>query len=103
MGRPGQVGDDQPQLPIEGRTGELGVGCPAQRTGERGGAIRFVELSEAIPAHRKRSYKSALNRTRRLLGNGLADIRAEPKEILAQLDRRSPAMAGMSRPSYCGW
>src|SRR3954453_12919706 len=62
--------------------------------------IRFVDAGEVIPAHRKRSYKSALNTTRRLLGNGLADIRADPREILAQLDRRSPVMAGMSRPSY---
>src|SRR3954452_25053290 len=62
--------------------------------------ILFVEASEAIPAHRKRSYKSALNTTRRLLGNGLADLRAGPKDILRRLDLFSPAMAGMSRPSY---
>src|SRR3954453_14505782 len=61
---------------------------------------RFVEASEAIPAHRKRSYKSALNTTRRLLGNGQADLRVEPKDILRRLDLFSPAMAGMSRPSY---
>src|SRR3954453_3681669 len=62
--------------------------------------IRLVEASGAIPAHRKRSYKSALNTTRRLVGNGLVDLRAEPKDILRRLDLFSPAMAGMSPPSY---
>ena len=44
LGRPGQVGHDQPQLPIEGRTGELGVRCPARRAGEGGIAIDGPDL-----------------------------------------------------------
>ena len=57
--------------------------------------IRFLDASEEVPDGQKRLLRSALNRTRHLLGNGLADIRADPREILARLDRLSPAMAGM--------
>jgi hypothetical protein len=62
--------------------------------------IRFAEESEVIPASRERDLRSALNRARTLVGNGLADVRAELKTILRQLDRISPAVAGMSRQSY---
>ena len=62
--------------------------------------IRFLDASEEVPDGQKRLLRSALNRTRRLLGNGLADIRADPREILARLDRLSPAMAGMRPRSF---
>src|SRR5680860_96336 len=65
-----------------------------------GDLITFVDGSGEIPALRKPHLRSALNRARALLGNGLADVRADPRDVLRQLDRLSPAMAGMAPQSY---
>jgi integrase len=64
-----------------------------------GDLISFVEESAAIPAPQKPYLRSALRRARALLGNGLADVQADPKEVLRQLDCLSPAMVGMTPQS----
>lgn len=65
-----------------------------------GDLISFVNASESVPVSQKRYVRSALNRARVLLANGLTDVRADPKEVLRRLDRLSPAMAGMSPGSW---
>ena len=59
-----------------------------------------IKASEAIPASRKAYLLWALNRTTALLGHGLPDVRADPKTVLRQLHRLSPAMAGLSPQSF---
>jgi hypothetical protein len=58
--------------------------------------IAVTDASDPIPVSQKRYLRSALNRAKVLLCHGLADVKADPKEILRQLDRLSPAMAGMT-------
>jgi integrase len=65
-----------------------------------GELISFIEESGTVPASRMPYLRSALNRARMLLGQGLPDVQAEPKALLQQLDRLSPAMTGMSPASY---
>ena len=60
----------------------------------------FIDASEEIPVSRKRYLRSALNRAEVLAGNGLAEVRADPKSVLRQLERLSPAMAGLAPQSY---
>jgi integrase len=60
----------------------------------------FVKESGIIPNSQRRYQLSAVNRVKVLVGNGLADVRLEPRAIFRQLDRISPAMAGMTRQSY---
>ena len=60
----------------------------------------FIDASEEIPASRKRYLRWALNRARALLGNGLADVRADPETVLRRLEQFSPAMAGLAPQSY---
>ena len=59
-----------------------------------------IELSETIPERRKKYLCWALSRTITLIGNGVADVRADPKTVLRQLDQLSPAMAGLSPRSF---
>jgi integrase len=65
-----------------------------------GDLMRFIDASESIPASQKRYLRSALNRARVLLANGLADVRADPKDVLRRLEHLSPAMAGMTPQSW---
>ena len=60
----------------------------------------LIQASDAIPADRKAYLCWALNRTTTLIGNGVADVRADPKTVLRQLDQLSPAMAGLSPRSF---
>lgn len=62
--------------------------------------IALIDASDSIPASQKRYLRSAVNRTKVLLGHGLTDVKADPKEILRRLDGLSPAMAGMTPQSY---
>jgi hypothetical protein len=64
------------------------------------GLISFIDAGASIPASQKRYLRSALNRAHVLAANGLADIRADPKDLLRRLDRLSPAMAGMTPRSW---
>jgi hypothetical protein len=59
-----------------------------------------IELSDSIPADRKRHLIWALNRTIALIGHGAADVRADPKTVLRQLDLLSPAMTGLSPRAF---
>jgi hypothetical protein len=59
-----------------------------------------IEVSDTIPADRKRYLIWALNRTIALIGNGVADVRADPKTVLRQLDQLSPAMTGLSPRAF---
>jgi hypothetical protein len=59
-----------------------------------------IELSDTIPARQKAYLCWALNRTTTLIGNGVADVRADPKTVLRQLDQLSPAMTGLSPRSF---
>jgi integrase len=65
-----------------------------------GDLISFINASNSIPASQKRYLRSALNRARVLLGNGLADVRADPEDVLRRLDQLSPAMVGMTPQSW---
>ena len=49
-----------------------------------------IEGSATIPARRKAYLCWALSRTTTLIGNGVADVRAEPKTVLRQLDQPRP-------------
>jgi integrase len=62
--------------------------------------IALIDASESIPVFQKRYLRSALKRTKVLLGHGLADVNANPKDILRQLDRMSPATADMTPQSW---
>jgi hypothetical protein len=62
--------------------------------------IALIDASDSIPVSKKRYLRSAVNRTKVLLGHGLADVKADPKEILRRLDGLSPAMADMTPQSY---
>jgi hypothetical protein len=64
------------------------------------GDVRAAIESDAIPDRRKKYLCWALNRTITLIGNGVADVRAEPKTVLRQLDQLSPAMTGLSPRSF---
>jgi hypothetical protein len=59
-----------------------------------------IDASDSTLADRKRHLIWALNRTITLIGNGVADVRADPKTILRQLDQLSPAMTGLSPPAF---
>lgn len=62
------------------------------------GEIReAIELSDTIPTRRKKYLCWALTRTIALIGNGVADVHADPKTVLRQLDQLSPARAGSVR------
>src|SRR5688500_18543419 len=63
-------------------------GGRAPMIGTLGELISFIEESGTVPASRLPYLRSALNRTRALLGQGLPDVQAEPKALLQQLDRR---------------
>ena len=65
-----------------------------------GDLIRFIDASDSVPASQKRYLRSALNRAGVLLGNGLADVRADPKDVLRRLDQLSPAMVDMTSRSW---
>jgi hypothetical protein len=59
-----------------------------------------IDASDSIPADRKRHLIWALNRTIALIGHGVADVRADPKTVLRQLDHLSPAMTGLSPRAF---
>jgi integrase len=59
-----------------------------------------IELSDTIPADRKKYLCWALSRTIALIGNGVADVHADPKTVLRQLDQLSPAMTGLSPKAF---
>ena len=59
-----------------------------------------IELSETLPTRRKAYLCWALTRTIALIGNGVADVRADPKTVLRQLDQLSPAMTGLSPRAF---
>ena len=65
-----------------------------------GDLIEFVAGHSDLAPSKNRFLLSALRRARALLGNGQADVKAESKSVLQQLDRLSPAMAGMTPQSY---
>src|SRR5437764_10935984 len=60
----------------------------------------FVRGLSALSPSRRRDLVSALNRAREILSKGAMDVKADPKIVLPQLDRFSPAMAGLSRASF---
>jgi hypothetical protein len=62
--------------------------------------IGVINSSESIPASQKRYMRSALNRANVILGNGLADVRADPKDVLRRLDQLSPATLDMTPQSW---
>ena len=62
--------------------------------------IQFVAGLPSVPVSRKRYLLSALRRARQLLRNGAAEVRADLKFVLQQLERLSPAMAGMTPQSF---
>lgn len=64
-----------------------------------GDLIDLVAEAGDLPARKKAGVLSALRRARELLGQGAADLPANPRIILPRLDRLSPAMAGMGRQS----
>jgi integrase len=65
------------------------------------GEIReAIDASDSIPAARKRHLIWALNRTIGLIGHGVADVRADPKTVLRQLEHLSPAMTGLSPRAF---
>jgi hypothetical protein len=59
-----------------------------------------IEARGTIPARRKRQLCWALNRTIGLSGHGVADVRADPKTVLRQLEQLSPAMTGLSPRAF---
>jgi integrase len=64
-----------------------------------GGMREAIEAGD-IPTARKKYLIWALNRTIALTGNGVADVRADPRTVLRQLDQLSPAMAGLSPRAF---
>jgi integrase len=70
---------------------------PVETLGE---LMALIENADDIPANKKRYVLSALRRTRALLGNGAADIKADPKMVLQRLAQLAPAMAGMGHQSF---
>jgi integrase len=76
---------------------------PARKAGTAvmlGDLRETIELSDAIPTRRKAYLCWALNRTIALNGHGVADVRADPKTVLRQLDQLSPAMTGLSPRAF---
>lgn len=65
-----------------------------------GDLIGFIAECPQVPIDRRPYIISALNRVRRLLSNGAADLSADPKVVLTRLERLSPAMAGMTPQSF---
>ena len=55
----------------------------------------FVAPCEEVSESERAYLLSALNRTAVLIGDGAADLPADPKVVLRKLERLSPAMAGM--------
>ena len=65
-----------------------------------GDMCQAVKASDVIPAAHKRALCWALTRTIVWIGNGLPDVRADPRTVLRQLDQLSPAMAGLSPRAF---
>ena len=65
-----------------------------------GDLLDHIEASPAVPEARKPFLRWALKRTRDLVGDGRADVPADPKVVLRRLARLSPPMAGMRPQSY---
>jgi hypothetical protein len=61
--------------------------------------IGFIDESDTVPAAQKAHLRSALNRTRMLVCDGLDDIRADRRVVLRRLDLISPATVKMTPQS----
>lgn len=85
---------------VDHNNGTLGPPAGAPAIESMSDLASFIDEGDAVPAAQNRYLRSAVNRARILLGNGLADVPADPRTVLRQLNRISPAMAGMSRQSY---
>ena len=60
-----------------------------------GDLVRFIAESEDVPANQRPYLVSALKRCCTLIGDGAVDLAADPKIVLRELDRLSPAKAGI--------
>jgi hypothetical protein len=60
----------------------------------------FIDESETVPAAQKPHLRSAMNRMRTLVCDGLSDTRADRRVVLRRLDLISPVTANMTPQSF---